>query len=250
MSDHVRRNRAFWDAQSDEYQARHDEFIGGEELRWGIWQIPEAELGVLGDLAGKDVLELGCGAAQKGIKMARRGARVVGLDASARQLAHARRAIARAGVRMSLVLANAEAVPLASASFDAVVCDYGAITFTDPRRTIPEAARLLRPEGLLAFSHASPIHDLCWLRGTPGIGTSLVRDYFSMHRLDDDDGSTSFQLPYGEWIRLFARAGLMVEDLVETRPPEGARSTYRDAEELAWSRRFPAEVIWRTRKRR
>ena len=56
-----------------------------------MWQIPEAELQVLGDVSGKDVLELGCGAAQWSISLAGLGARPVGLDLTPRQLEHARR---------------------------------------------------------------------------------------------------------------------------------------------------------------
>ena len=114
-----------------------------------MWQLPDSELGILGDVAGKDVLELGCGAAQWSILLAGRGARVVGLDNSARQLEHARENMAAAGVDFPLVHAAAEEVPLPDASFDVVFCDHGGMTFGDPYRTVPEAARLLRPGGLL-----------------------------------------------------------------------------------------------------
>ena len=68
------RNRAAWDAYSYEYQQLHREFIGRAEPRWGMWQLPEPELQILGDVAGKDVLEYGCGAAQWSILLARAGA--------------------------------------------------------------------------------------------------------------------------------------------------------------------------------
>jgi hypothetical protein len=55
-------------------------------------------------------------------------------------------------------------------------------------------------------------------------------------------------MPYGEWLRLFRENGLQVEDLIETRPPEGATSTYRDAEQTEWARHWPMENIWRVRK--
>jgi hypothetical protein len=69
-----------------------------------------------------------------------------------------------------------------------------------------------------------------------------VRDYFGMHRIDDGD-EVAFQLPYGEWIRLFRANGFEVLDLIEPRPAPDAVSTYRDDEERAWSRRWPAECI-------
>jgi SAM-dependent methyltransferase len=246
LSEHARRNREFWDARADEYQREHAEHIGRPEPRWGMWQLPESELGILGDVERKDVLELGCGAAQWAILLAGRGARVTGLDNSARQLEHARAAAAAAEVDVSFVHASAEDVPLPDATFDVVFCDHGALTFADPYLAVPEAARLLRPQGLLAFSHSAPWEVLFW--SGDKLAETMQRDYFGLHRIDED-GSTEFNLPLGEWIALFRRSGLEVEDLVEVRPPEGASSTYRDERETAWARRWPMEQIWRLRKR-
>jgi SAM-dependent methyltransferase len=242
------RNRAHWDRESDEYQARHREFINRPEPRWGIWQIPESELGILGDVAGKDLLELGCGAAQWSILLAKQGARPTGLDNSQRQLEHARRLMNDAGVEFPLVHSSAEEVPLPDRSFDVVFCDHGAFTFADPHKLVPEAARLLRTGGLLAFSHLSTIAllaqnpDRDWR-----VEPRLHNDYFGMHKFDDGD-VFEYQLPYGEWIRLFRANGLEVEDLVEPRPDADAESTYWKPEEREWARRWPSESIWKARK--
>jgi SAM-dependent methyltransferase len=248
LSDDALRNRAYWDATSEEYQARHGAFIRRPEPRWGVWQIEEDELGVLGDVDGKDVLELGCGAAHWSILLAGLGARPVGLDNSEQQLAHAQRLMADAGVDFPLVHASAEDVPLPDASFDVVFCDHGAFGWADPYRVMPEAGRLLRPRGLLAFSITSPIASLCWHPETGLQEPVLHRDYFGMHRLPGAD-SVNYQLPYGEWIRLFDRSGFVVEDLVEPRPSADATSTYWDQSELDWARRWPSECIWKARKR-
>jgi hypothetical protein len=61
------------------------------------------------------------------------------------------------------------------------------------------------------------------------------------------DDTVDYQLPYGEWIRLFVRNGFVVEDLIEVKPPPGARSSFR-GRPLAWARRWPAEMIWKVRK--
>ena len=248
LRDHERLNQADWDAYSDEYQARHGAQLAEHAgLAWGTWQIPETELQILGEIADKDILEFGCGAAQWSISLARLGARMVGLDLSERQLEHARTLMAAAGIAFPLIHASAENVPLPDASFDIVFCDHGAMTFADPYRTVPEAARLLRPGGLFAFNHGSTIETLCWPVGADRAGDHLVFDYFGMHSIEDD-GGVVFNLPYGEWIRLFRANGFVVEDLIEPRPPEDGASSYRDAESLIWSRRWPAESIWRLRK--
>jgi len=245
-SEQALRNRAYWDRTSDEYQERHREFIGRGEPCWGIWQVPESELNVLGEVAGKDVLELGCGAAQWSILLALSGARVVGLDNSERQLGHASELMAGSGVDFPLVHASAEDVPLPDESFDVVFCDHGAFTFSDPYRTVPEATRLLRPQGLLVFSKSSAFAAVCEGPGEK-IDRALHRDYFGLHELDDGEAVT-YELAYGEWIRLFRANGLVIEDLIEPRPLPDAESTYWDAEERDWARRWPSESIWKARK--
>jgi SAM-dependent methyltransferase len=248
LTEHAARNRAMWDGYSDEYQAKHGEQLAASGgLAWGTTQLPEAELRILGDVVGRDILELGCGAAQWSIGLAKEGARPVGLDLSERQLAHARRLMAEAGVDFPLIHGSAEAVPLPDASFDIVFCDHGAMTFADPYRTVPEVARLLRHGGLFAFSHHSPIESIHWALGADSVGDRLALDYFGLHEVDDGE-ETWFQLPYGEWIRLFRANGFAVEDLIEPRPGPDATSSYRSPEELAWARRWPAEEIWRLRR--
>ena len=248
LSEHARKNRAMWQATSDSYQERHAASLAGKNaMAWGLWRIPEAELRILGEVAGKDVLELGCGAARWAIELARLGARPVGLDLSSRQLEHARRLMAEAGVDFPLIEASAEDVPLPDASFDSVFCDWGAMTFCDPQRTVPEAARLLRPGGLFAFSTATPIQFLCLDVATDRLTDRLVNDYFSMKRLEWEN-EVNFQLPYGEWLRLFRTSGFVVEDLIETQPSENATTSYLDDSETAWARRWPMENIWKLRK--
>jgi SAM-dependent methyltransferase len=248
LTEHARRNSAFWDSYSDEYQAEHDSFLKHAEIRWGMWQLPDRELGILGGVTGLEVLELGCGAAQFGLALAGLGARVVGLDASERQLGHARENVAAAGLDLELVHGSAEALPFGDERFDLVVADHGANRFADPYLWVPEGARVLRPGGLLAFSGGTAFEAICVNPETDTWEPRLVRDYFGLHRTEWPDGSVEFELGYGDWIRLFRRSGLEVEALVEVQPPEGARSTYRSAEETEWARRWPMEQIWKVRR--
>jgi SAM-dependent methyltransferase len=248
-SAHGRRNRARWDTKSAEYQRRNAPLLDLPFLGWGLWHLPESELQVLGDVRDKTLLELGCGAAQWSIALAREGARPVGLDASMNQLKAARPLMAQNGVTVPLVHADAERLPFRDASFDVVFCDFGAMLFADPYRTVPEAARVLRPGGLFAFTTTTPFAEICWSDQRQQYAETLHRDYFGLHAIDDTaDGMTLFLLPYGEWIRLFRRSGFVVEDLIEPRPPADAISTYRNADELAWARRWPMEQLWKVRK--
>ena len=245
---YIKGNRADWNADSDAYQERNESQLDGRALAWGLWGLPEAEVGALGPIVGKRVLELGCGAAQWSRFLCEAGARPVGLDLSERQLAHARHKLARAATRLPLVQASAEQLPFQAASFDLVFCDHGATSFCDPHRALPEAARVLRPGGELVFNIASPLRDLCAHDAEGEPLPTLERDYFCLHRMQAE-GASWFNLPYGAWIRLFRRCGLELLDLIELQPPADATTTYRGYINLEWARRWPAENIWRLRRR-
>lgn len=239
---HVTANRRYWDAESAEYQAEHSHDLMDRALAWGTWRVPEADVGALGDVAGRDVLEYGCGGAQWSIALAATGARVVGLDLSGAQLRHAQALVAATGAPVPLVQASAEKAPFAPASFDVVFSDHGAMTFCDPARTVPEAARLLRPGGRLAWCCTSPLKIACsdtdW-----EVTEALQRPWFAGRRLDDGR-SVEWNLPHGEWIALLGRHGFGVEALYELQAPAGGSTTYPWFSSQRWASRWPAEDLW------
>jgi SAM-dependent methyltransferase len=242
--DHVRRNRAFWESDSDEYQAAHGDALAGAPLAWGAYRIPESELRVLGDVGGRAVLEIGCGAAQWSIALAPLGARVVGLDLSCAQLSHARRASAS----LPLVQASGECLPFATASFDVVFCDHGAFSFCEPTLIADEAARVLRPGGLLAFCATHPLLYLTWNNDKENQTRRLQIDFAELGRMDFGDGTIDWTLPPSEWIRVLHGAGFEIVDLLELTVGADATTTYEEFAPPRWARRWPAEWIWKARR--
>jgi ubiquinone/menaquinone biosynthesis C-methylase UbiE len=246
MSSSVK-NRKFWDAVSDAYQAAHGATLGQKALAWGVWRIPESQLRILGNVEAHDVLELGCGAAQWTLALLAQRARAVGVDLSGQQLRHARTLAASHAVEAPLVQGDAEALPFKSESFDIVFCDHGAIVFASPGKVVEEASRVLRPNGLVALCMSTPIRDICFDTGNGKVTSGLIADYFSLSTVDDGE-SVEYQLPYGAWIRLFRSHGLVVEDLVELQARPDATTTYSDFVPAPWAQRWPAEHIWKLRK--
>ena len=250
MSDHVLQNRAMWDADAGAWVERGREEWAADEPRWGSWHVAEAQLRVLPDVRGLDVVELGCGTAYVSSWLARRGARVVGIDNSRAQLTTARRFQREFGVEFPLIHADAESVPLASGAFDLAISEYGACHWCDPYRWTPEAARLVRPGGRLIFLTNSALAMLCMpdLEADGPADDRLLRDYFGMHRMEwPGDYGVEFHLGHGDWIRLLRANGFEIEELTEIQPPEG--STTRDPfVTLEWARRWPSEEIWKARK--
>ena len=250
LPDHVARNRVHWDQWAHEYEEPGRRNWAGDEPRWGIWAVPEAHVGMLPpDVAGLDVIELGCGTAYLSAWLSRRGARPVGIDNSQAQLETATRFQREFGLEFPLLHGNAEEVPFPDQSFDLAISEYGASIWCDPYRWIPEAARLLRPEGRLIFLVNAALLMLCVPDEEELPATDrLLRPYFGMHRFEwPDDESVEFHLPHGEMIGLLRRSGFEVEELIEIRPPDGATTRYPYVT-LEWAQRWPCEEVWKARK--
>jgi len=249
LPDYVRLNRTAWDGWARDYEAAGRRWWATLDPKWGVFGIPESDLRVLPDVNGLDTIELGCGTAYLSAWLARRGARPVGIDNSAAQLANARRFQEEFGIEFPLIHGNAETVPYPGASFDLAISENGACLWADPYKWVPEAARLLRPGGRLIFLTNAAVFMLC-APDEDGVPATdhMVRPYFGWHRFEwpDTDG-VEFHLSHGDWIRLLRAGGFEVEDLIEVQAPEGAttRSPYTTPE---WAHRWPPEEIWKARR--
>ena len=239
-------------ARNAEYtDARAEQAWAQDEITWGVWHVPESELSALPDVTGKDVVELGCGTAYFGAWLKKAGAAgVVGVDPTPAQLKTARRCNERFGLGLELVEAFGEEVPLPDASFDLVVSEYGASIWADPYRWIPEAARLLRPGGELVFLCNSTLAILCSPEEDVPTVETLQRPQFGMYRFQWPNSGVEYHLSHGEWIRLLGANGFEILDLIEVQAPAGAQThEHYDYVTAGWGRKWPAEEIWRARRR-
>lgn len=230
-------NQGWWDRNADEYQNDHGDFLGDDRFVWGPEGLDEADAGLLGpvgELAGRTVLEIGCGAAQCSRWLAARGARPVALDLSFRQLQHARRidlGAADGTPPVPLLQADAGTLPFADASFDLACSAYGGVPFVaDSARVMREVARVLRPGGRWVFSVTHPVR---WaLPDEPGPdGLTVTSSYFDRtpYVEQDDDGRAVYvehHRTLGDRIREIAGAGLRLVDLVEPEWPEWNRQEW------------------------
>jgi SAM-dependent methyltransferase len=244
--EHLRTNTDAWQARRDQQVALARRAWTAEPT-WGIFGVPESELGVLpDDLDGVDAVELGCGTAYVSAWLAQRGARPVGVDPTDGQLRIAREFQRELGIEFPLVLAAGEQVPLRSGTFDLAISEYGAAIWADPYRWIPEAARLLRPGGQLVFLGNSTLLMLCAPdEDDVPAEPALLRDQFGMHRFEwPDDPGIEFHLSHGDWIALFRANGFEVDALLELRPRADAETSYGFVT-VDWARRWPAEEVWK-----
>jgi ubiquinone/menaquinone biosynthesis C-methylase UbiE len=110
-----------------------------------------AVLDCTGDLAGKDVLDLGCGDGTYAFEASRRGARAVGVDPSSDALASAGRRARAVGTHARFEVADGGALPFDDQTFDVVIAVTVLCVVENPGRIVSEAARVLRPGGRLVL---------------------------------------------------------------------------------------------------
>lgn len=222
-------NRSWWDAEAGDYYAEHGTFLGDADFVWGPEGWREEELGLLGDLAGRRVLEIGAGAGQCSRWVAAAGGRVVATDLSAgmvRQGLALNRRTDATGATTSVPFAQCDAVrlPFAEASFDTVFTAYGAVPFVaDSARLMREVARVLRPGGRFVFSTTHPFR---WaFPDDPGQGgLTVAQSYFDRtpYVEADSDGEATYvehHRTLGDRVRELVAAGLVLVDLVEPEWP-------------------------------
>jgi SAM-dependent methyltransferase len=241
-------SRRWWDGDADDYQDEHGRFLGDVDFVWCPEGVREADAGLLGDVRGRRVLELGCGAAAGARWLDGQGADVVALDLSAGMLRHARLAEDRCGVRVPLVQADALALPFADGAFDTVCTAFGAVPFVaDSGAVMREVARVLRPGGAWVFSITHPMR---WIfLDEPGEdGLKAIHSYFDRRPYVEQDGAgvpsyVEQHRTLGDRIRELVGAGFVLRDLIEPEWPDGHEQIWGQ-----WSpmrgRLFPGTAIF------
>lgn len=245
-------NIAWWDADADDYHVEHGEFLGVTDFVWCPEALREQDAKLLGEVAGRDVLEVGCGSAPCARWLAEQGAKVVGFDLSAGMLRYATAANTATGIDVPLIRANAERLPFAAGSFDIACSAFGAVPFVaDLDAVFGEVARVLRPGGAWVFAVTHPIR---WIfPDDPGPnGLRVTGSYFDRtpYVEVDADGHATYvehHRTLGDFVRALTRAGLTMLDLIEPAWPEGLDEQWGQWSPLRGAL-FPGTAIFRCQR--
>ncbi|CAI7981217.1 Methyltransferase type 11 [Frankia sp. Hr75.2] len=219
-------NRHYWDSEAPSYYAEHGDFLGDVDFCWSPEGLRESEARLLGDVAGRVVLEVGCGGAQCSRWLAGQGATVVATDLSAGQLAQARALNDRTGVSVPLFQADAITLPVRSESVDIACSAFGAVPFvTDSAALMREVARALRPGGRWVFSTTHPF-VWCLPDAPDANGLVVFHSYFDRRAYTEhsETGEPTYieaHRTMGDRVREIIAAGLVLLDVIEPEWPEG-----------------------------
>lgn len=248
--DYLARTREAWGKMSVDFFEPGRRSWESDEITWGMWNLKESDLKVLGNLSqfkGLKTIELGCGTGYISAWLAKLGAEPIGIDPTPEQLANARQFQKEFNLEFPLIEGYAESLPFPDETFDFAISEYGAAIWADAHAWIPEAARVLKPGSRLVFLRNSTLSVLCSQATGPAL-PELQRDYFGLNRVEwTSDEPEEFHLPTGPMIRLLRQSGFEIENLIELQAPEGMKVRYEYITS-EWAHRWPSEEIWVARK--
>ncbi|HTR69116.1 MAG TPA: class I SAM-dependent methyltransferase [Mycobacteriales bacterium] len=220
----LRASRQWWDASAADYQGEHGAFLGDRDFMWCPEGLREADAHLLGEVRGRRVLEVGAGAAQCSRWLADAGAHPVALDVSAAQLRFAHDLATRTGVRVPLVMADAQRLPFANESFDLACSAFGAVPFVaDSAAVMREVSRVLRSGARWVFAVTHPIR-WCFADDPGPDGLVARTSYFDRRPYveQDEHGSATYvehHRTLGDRVREIVDAGLVIDAVVEPEWP-------------------------------
>jgi ubiquinone/menaquinone biosynthesis C-methylase UbiE len=173
-------------------------------------------LQLIGSVAGKAVIELGCGGAQCSIAFAKQGATVTAVDITVAQIAFARDLAARHGVGLTLYQRDvADLSPIASASQDGAFSAFAFGYVDNLPACFRETYRVLKPGGLFVWSQGHPFYDCIDERTL-----QLRRSYFERGKrvVGEEAGVIPFAANLrgvDDYVNLLIDAGFVLELLLE-----------------------------------
>jgi SAM-dependent methyltransferase len=245
--------RESWNRLSARYQKTHA--IRTDSAHYGPYAPDENRLGLLGDVQGKRILELGCGGGQCSIAFARQGAECVAVDLSDAQIAYARQLAAQEEAAITFVRSDMAAFleTLPESAFDIAFSAYAFQYVEDLGRVFRGTRRALKPGGLFVFSLDHPLNDITACENGR---VYLSESYFARGRRYwnwDLPGSEerapfySFHRTVGDFLNLLTDAGFLVERLLEPEPTAEGHDPWEDPTEIERYAAIPATIIWKAR---
>jgi SAM-dependent methyltransferase len=241
--------------------------ISLEDVHYGPISAGETDLKLLGNVRGKDILEIGCGGGQNAIVLSKWGARSVGLDISEKQIEYARKLAKNEGAKVRFHVGDMHDMRIfKDESFDTVLSSFGIPYAENVLAVFREVFRVLRKQGLFVFAVGHPIIG----RGRPiryGRGRRwAISNYFDRRKRvwkwKTKNGTAEFyggQITVQDYFDMLTKARFAVERILEPEPYPLKKMTESQLARIPYSdpgyvknydlwRKVPFTIIFKTRK--
>jgi ubiquinone/menaquinone biosynthesis C-methylase UbiE len=186
----------------------------------------ESDLGLIGNVSGKKVLELGCGGANCGIALAKQGANVTCVDISEQQIQFARENAAREKVEIQFVVSDIEEVNLPEAEYDVVISMAALGYIENIEKAFMKIKKMLKDKGLFVGSLPDAISTCItsrYLWNDPPETHSYFYVGPTKWKWEDEDDFefVTYRRPISEYINMLTDMGFYIRKVYEFhQPPE------------------------------
>ncbi len=239
-----------WNKMGDEWV----ELAQTDELR-NCFIMPNM-LKFIGDVAGKKILDLGCGEGGYSRELAKKGAQLVSVDCSKRAIEIASALAEKENLKIEHFIRNSnDLFDIEPEQFDIVLCSMMLMDCEDLEGTLKEVARVLKPEGRLFASVLHPCfdgnHDTGIGRQGEGIERQVVvKNYFEPKEWEAPLWKGTIPVIWRhrtmeDYVKAFIKAGLTIVDLNEPRATDEQAKT---SVALAWLQKIPLYLYWELKK--
>ncbi len=208
----IKEAKNWWELHGQSFQKDNSIPI---DILYGIGSPNEQELGLIGPVAGKKVLEIGCGGAQCSIAFAKMGATVTGIDVAASQIEFARELARKNNVSIDLLQRDMSDLSAIASDSQDVVFSSSAFGYVDDLSVcFKEVFRVLKPDGLFVWGVGHPF------MGILDTDTMKVkRSYFETGvRIEGAETGCAFACvdrTISEFLNTLVDAGFHIERMVE-----------------------------------
>jgi len=245
----TREIKDYWDENSKYYQEDSKIKIG---IHYGPGAPFEDKLRLLGKLKGKKILEIGCGGAQCGIAMAKKGAKVTGIDQSIEQLNFAKNLADKNKVNIKLIKGTFQDLKkIKSNCYDIAFSAFAFQYSPDLLKLFKQINRILKKKGLFVFSLDHPFFRIINPKTLKSQGS-----YFKTGRYTEKTDSIDFvgyNNTVSELFNPLVKAGFIVEEMIE---PDSRKKYAGDPWYNLWGlytpkllKIVPPTIIFKARKK-
>ncbi len=245
----TKETKKWWESTSDYYQKETKIPI---DIHYGPGSPNENKLKLLGDINGKNILEIGCGGAQCGVAMAKKGAKVIGIDISEEQLKFAKKLAIKNKVNVKFYQGDIRKLPQIKSNSQDIVFSAFALHYIDNLLIcFREVNRVLKNNGTFVFSFPHPFY-----RTIDSNTLKIKESYFKTGKItkifsDPTKKFVAYNYTTSELYNLLIKSGFYVEQILE---PD-SRKRHRDPWYGLWDytpkllKMVPPTIIFKAKKK-